>query len=52
LLAAQATLQRVRLAHDVLALRQACRPVQWLPSTAWVLRGLALWRTVRALRRR
>jgi hypothetical protein len=46
LLVANATLQRVRLAHDVFALRQSWRPVQWL------LRGLALWRAARALRRR
>jgi hypothetical protein len=52
LLAANATLQRLRLAHDVLALRQACRPVQWLPSAVRLLRGLALWRAARALRRR
>ncbi len=52
LLAANATLQRVRLAHEVHALRQACRPAQWLPSSGWLLRGLALWRAVRALRRR
>jgi hypothetical protein len=45
LLAANATLQRVRLAHEALALRQSCRPVQWL------LRGLTLWRAARALRR-
>jgi hypothetical protein len=79
LLAANATLQRVRLVHDVNALRSACRPSRWAgvalavaawsaaswthshmrreparqTSTApvWALRGLTLWRAVRALRR-
>jgi hypothetical protein len=79
LLAANATLQRVRLAHDVSALRSACRPPRWTgvvlagaaltaawwaraqrtrhepalqtTASAWALRGLTLWRAVRALRR-
>lgn len=84
LLAANATLQRLRLAHDANALRNACRPPRWAggalagvalasvalaaawwargsrarlapaPQTAaslWALRGLTLWRAVRALRR-
>jgi hypothetical protein len=78
LLAANATLQRVRLVHDVSVLRQTVRPPPWTgvalasaagaaawwarnhtrhqpaPQTtasAWALRGLTLWRAVRALRR-
>jgi hypothetical protein len=79
LLAANATLQRVRLVHDLSALRNACVPPRWagvvlagaaltaawwaragrtrrepaLQTTAsvWALRGLTLWRAVRALRR-
>jgi hypothetical protein len=79
LLAANATLQRVRLAHDVSALRSACRPPRWTgvvlagvalaaagwaraghtqrepalqtSASAWALRGVTLWRAVRALRR-
>lgn len=85
LLAANATLQRVRLAHDVQVVRQALQPSRWaawlgvtavaaalgvalrtharswrapllqtaaLPSlSVWALRGLTLWRAVRALRR-
>lgn len=58
LLAATATLQRTRLAQDVQALRQACRPMHWLPSaawalpiSAWALRGLKLERAARALQR-
>ncbi len=79
LLAANATLQRVRMAHDLSALRSALRPPRWAgmalagaalaalgwrraersrrepsPRSAasiWALRGLTLWRAVRALRR-
>ncbi len=79
LLAANATLQRVRLAHDVDGLRSACRPPHWTglalagaalaaavwmraqhlrhtppaetTAPVWALRGLTLWRAVRALRR-
>ena len=78
LLAANATLQRVRLVHDVSALRQTVRPPPWTgvalasaavaaawwarnhtrhepaprtTASAWALRGLTLWRAVRALRR-
>lgn len=79
LLAANATLQRVRLVHDVSVLRQSVRLPPWTgvalasaavaaawwaraertrhqpaPQTtasAWALRGLTLWRAVRALRR-
>jgi hypothetical protein len=78
LLAANATLQRLRLVHDVQGLRAACRPPRWagvalagaaltaawwarsgahrepasqLTASAWALRGLTLWRAVRALRR-
>ena len=43
LLAAQATLQRVRLAHDVAALRNACRPPQqWRGVAGLVLAASAL----------
>jgi hypothetical protein len=81
LLAASATLQRVRLAHDMHALRQYLRPPPWAAwvgvaslatalgvalrlqartphqapprttASVWALRGLTLWRAVRALRR-
>jgi hypothetical protein len=78
LLVANATLQRVRLAHDVSMLRQSVRPPPWTgvalasaavaaawwarrhthpppalatTASAWALRGLTLWRAVRALRR-
>jgi hypothetical protein len=79
LLAANATLQRVRLAHEMHTLREACRPPPWsgvalagaalaaawwtrgrarreprapqANASVWALRGLTLWRAVRALRR-
>jgi hypothetical protein len=85
LLAANATLQRVRLAHDVHVVRQALQPSRWaawvgtaslavtlgiglrlharaarqapiqtpasLSLPTWALRGLTLWRALRALRR-
>jgi hypothetical protein len=80
LLAANATLQRVRLAREVHMLRAACRPPPWsglalagatlaaawwarnqttrrergaphARPSVWALRGLTLWRALRALRR-
>lgn len=53
LLAANATLQRVRLAHEVDRLRGAAHPTVWsgaAHAAGWALRALTLWRAVRAWR--
>ncbi|HET9977332.1 MAG TPA: hypothetical protein VFQ20_07860 [Burkholderiaceae bacterium] len=56
LLVASATLQRVRLAHEVHLLRDACRPASWaapaLGGAVLALRALRLWRAWRRLRAR
>lgn len=52
LLAANATLQRVRLAHDLSALNQACRPPRWAGvALAGAALAAAWWARARRARR-
>lgn len=55
-LVASATLQRVRLAHEVDMLRDALRPARWavpaLGGAVLAVRALRLWRAWRRLRER
>lgn len=52
LLAANATLQRLRLVHDVDALRSACRPPRWAGvAVAGAALAAAAWARAQHLRR-